>query len=707
MPGTRVARGPREQVLPIAAVIGLEDDRGGRRPEVVGDGGDVGVATKADLPEARPAAQGDSPTRSLCQAPGHALLACFQLPSYLGVQSTLLMAVIVWAAACGMQTPGGRLTIRSTVMLPSIVGRGALDLEALDDWLETTLEMRLEPAPEPAPDADEHSAAAALVWRALLVAREFLQAARVPAFGSPGILGLEPLDVPGSWQVTVTLPQVEQVLARVYSLAFQAGVETVRAMAGLPRTAATTTGVQAAVAVQVIEPLRSLVPAGESAMSVLRAAHVADIPFVHLGNDVHLLGWGRRGRLIDRSATSCDSALGARVTRNKHLTAAILRQAGLPVPVHEIATQAAEAHAAAARLGYPVVVKPLDGERGEGVTTGILEAGALEGAMATARRASATGRVLVEREVAGVCHRLFMVAGELLYAVKRWPRSVVGDGHGTIAELVAAAAAREAARPPWRREPPFVLDELAMRTLAAAGRRPDTVPAAGVRVPLRPIESTAWGGDDEDVTTLVHPDTITIARRAAEVVALEVAGVDVMSIDIARPWHETAAVITEVNFAPLLDGHPISRSAIHRYLQLVVEADGRIPVEVFVGGEAAMEAARLRRATLASRHVAALLTSHDVSLDADGRTVPLAVLGVRGRCRALLLDRRAEVIVLVAQTDELASSGLPVDRVTAVHVIDRRIIRHDEPPTPAPEHTIDAVIARVRALHRPNGTEQP
>jgi cyanophycin synthetase len=592
------------------------------------------------------------------------------------------------------------VVIRATLSLPAVAS-----LEALDEWLESAFELKLEPMPAEAGAA--HPAAAAVLWRALLLAREFLQAARVAAFGPPEILSLAPAaSQPSAWQAIVALPRVEQVLVRVYSLAFQAGVETVRTVATLPCTAAEIGAVQDAVAAQVIGPLRALVPAGESALHVLRAAHAVDIPFVHLGNDVHLLGWGRRGRLIDRSATTHDSALGARVTRNKHLAAAILRQAGLPTPVHELVTDLAAARAAAARLGYPVVVKPLDGERGEGVTTGVADEDALATALAAAERATASRQVLVEREVAGVCHRLFMVAGRLLYAVKRLPQSVFGDGRGTVAELVAAAAAREAARPPWRRGPAFVLDELAERSLAAAGLQPGTVPAAGARVALRPIESTAWGGHDEDVTAVVHSDTVALARRAAEVFGLEVAGIDLVSTDIARPWHDTGAVITEVNFAPLLGGHAISRAAIPGYLRLLVEVDGRIPVEAFVGGEAAWAAARLRQATLVAEGVDAFLTSHEASLDAAGLPLPLAVRGVRDRCRALLLDRRVAAIVLVVQSDECASGGLPVDRVTAVRVVDRLIMRHEQPAEPAAAQAIEAVIDRLQELLRPAGTDR-
>jgi cyanophycin synthetase len=314
-----------------------------------------------------------------------------------------------------------------------------------------------------------------------------------------------------------------------------------------------------------------------------------------------------------------------------------------------------------------------------------------------ALQATPSRQALVEREVPGVCHRLFIVRGRLLYAVKRLPHSIAGDGRRTIAQLVVAANAREAARPPWRREKHYPLDTLALQVLAARGLGPSSVPAAGAFVPLRPIETTAWGGHDEEVTATIHPENVRVARRAAEIFALDVAGVDIISPDITRPWHENGAIINEVNFAPLLGGHDISRSHIARYLRDLVEEDGRIPVEVFVGGAEAFAAARSRHAELVSRGTAAFLTSHDTTFDATGRSLALAVHGLARRCRALFLDQAVGAIVLVAQTDELERSGLPFDRITALHVVDHEFTRHDQPGAAAASADAAGVVERLRA----------
>lgn len=583
------------------------------------------------------------------------------------------------------------VTVGSTVAIPPVV-----DLANLDDWLEHSLEVPVEPPPEPATGMD--ATAAAFLWRGLLLAREFLHLAKVPAFTPLEILALAATDAPGRpWRVVASLPRVDQVPTNVYALAFNAGIDACLQMSRLPRTPDNAARVFMAIVKQVIEPLRGMVAAGESGMHILREAHRLGIPFLHLGGDVHQLGWGRRARLIDRSSGPGDSALGSRVVRHKHLAAAFIRQAGLPAPAHECVTRIEEARAAAARLGYPLVVKPADRERGEGVTTGVTNDADLAAAFATALAATTSRQVLVERQVPGVCHRLFMAQGRLLYAVKRLPHSIEGDGRRTVAELVAAAEAREALRPPWRRDKPYVLDALAVRTLAAIGRGPESVPAAGEWLPLRPIETTAWGGHDEEVTATIHPENVRVARRAAEVFALDVAGIDIISADITRPWHETGAIINEVNFAPLLGGHAISRSHIATHLRNLIEDDGRIPVEVFVGGPEALAAGRRRREDLAAAGTAAALTSHDLSLDVDGAEIVLTAPGAYKRCRALLMDRAVAAVVLVVQTDECERIGLPIDRITALHVVDRLLVRHDRAAEPVADDVVDRVVERFHA----------
>ena len=213
------------------------------------------------------------------------------------------------------------------------------------------------------------------------------------------------------------------------------------------------------------------------------------------------------------------------------------------------------------------MLKPVDRDRGEGVSVDVADAADLQRAFSVAQKTSRARQVIVERQVTGVCHRLFIAGGRLLYAVIRWPKSVHGDGRRSVAALIADANDAEAARPPWRRNEPFPADAEAVVAMAAAGYALDAIPAAGTRIPLRAIESTTSGGFDEEVTDRIHPDNLDIALRATALFGLEVAGIDIITPDIGTPWHANGAIINEVNYAPLLGGGEISPRHVPEFLQ--------------------------------------------------------------------------------------------------------------------------------------------
>ena len=192
------------------------------------------------------------------------------------------------------------------------------------------------------------------------------------------------------------------------------------------------------------------------------------------------------------------------------------------------------------------------------------------------------------------------------------------------------------------------------------------IPAAGERVPLRDIESTAQGGFDEDITGRVHPDNLDIALRAAALFDLQVAGIDIITPDIGRPWHANGAIINEVNFAPLFGGGEISRSQIPKFLAQFINGDGRIPIEVVVGGDSALDIARARQQELVSQQVDCFVTSHETTFTPAGETMPFPSKSLYQRCKALLMDKRVGALMLVIETDELLHTGLPVDRIDRI-----------------------------------------
>ena len=406
-----------------------------------------------------------------------------------------------------------------------------------------------------------------------------------------------------------------------------------------------------------------------STLRVLYSAYQKRIPFAHMGQGVFLLGWGAAGRLVSASTTEAESVIGMKLAGQKHVTAAILRDAGLPAPKHFVVSNPKAARAAAERLGWPVVVKPTDLERGEGVETDV-EPDTIDAAVERVLALTSSNSALVEAQVQGVCHRLFVASGQLLYAVKRLPIGIYGDGEQSVGALVYAKYAKDLLKPTWDRSKIKPIDDLARAAIALQGLSERSIPAKGQFVPLRRIESTASGGVDEDVTDVVHPDNIKAAIAASRILGLSVAGIDIITDDITKSWSETGAIINEANFSPLLGGGDISRINLGRYLDIVLEGDGLIPVDVFVGGEKAMIAARKHVEMMQKRGFATFLASEEDTLDPWGNRFPLAGKTLTARVRALAFTRDVEALAIVVQSLSLLDGPLPLEFVDAVHHIE-------------------------------------
>jgi cyanophycin synthetase len=560
------------------------------------------------------------------------------------------------------------LTVRFALNSSSVV-----QSTHLSDWLIGVFGA----SPEALQEADGPQAQRQAV-ACLLGVRYLQQAIRLPIFDVGKVLGLSIVetDDPSTGQciVQAELPLLDNTHPDVYRLAVSCATTWLPQLAHQPVSKMAIAQLYAAIERDFIAPLTSKVAGGKSSLEVLRVAHQMQIPFMHLGGGVYQLGWGQHLQLIDRSATVADAAMGARVAQDKAVSAMFLRRAGLPAGVHQLVRTQDDAQAAAQRLGWPVVVKPADQERGEGVSVDVRDAAALHKAFALAQQSSKSGRILVEKQIEGVCHRLFIAHGQLLYAVKRWPRSVFGDGVHSVEALVDQAQALENERAPWLREPLYPRDDLTLRALQLQGLGWASVPAAGQRVHLRDIESTEWGGWDEEVTHQLHPDNLAIALQAAQLLGLSVAGVDVISSDITQPWHQNGAIINEVNHAPLLGGGAISKKHIPEFLRGLMHGDGRIPVEVFVGGASAWQAALERMAELASTQQGIYMTSDESTCYSNGAgqapvPVHLTSQGLEARVKALLMDRRVAVLLVIAQTQEHLHQAMPLGMLDRARVV--------------------------------------
>lgn len=295
---------------------------------------------------------------------------------------------------------------------------------------------------------------------------------------------------------------------------------------------------------------------GPSTQALVNAARRRGIPVTRLDeHSLIQLGWGARQRRIRASVTDRTGLVAAELAGDKDQTKALLAAVGCPVAPGVVVRSAEDAVARSKRLKRPLVVKPLDGNHGRGVTTALRTDEEIAAAFALA--AAHSRRVVVEEQLPGNDHRILVVDGRVVAVAERVPAHVVGDGRRTVAELV-----EEQNADPRRGDGHENLltrirldDRAALDTLKRQGMGVDSVPAAGQRVLLRTTANLSSGGEAIDRTDVIHPDNAAIARRAALAVGLDVAGIDLLAPDITRSVRETGGGIVEVNAAPGLRMH--------------------------------------------------------------------------------------------------------------------------------------------------------
>jgi cyanophycin synthetase len=381
------------------------------------------------------------------------------------------------------------------------------------------------------------------------------------------------------------------------------------------------------------------------------------------------LGHGRFQQKIRASITGRTSIVAADIAGDKSLTKRLLDEGGIPVPRGVVVRDAEAAVRAARRLRYPLVAKPLDGNHGRGVTIGIESEAQLRSGFETAL-AQARGRdVIVEQFFAGHDHRILVVDGKMIAVAERIPAQVTGDGVSNVRELV-----EEVNRDPRRGNghenvmTRIRIDAQVEAFLARSGLTPDSIPEAEQAVQLRATANLSTGGSAVDRTNEIHPDNAEIARRAAMIVGLDVAGIDFVCPDIGRSVRETGGGIIEVNAAPGLRMHiEPSEGAPRDVARPIIEMlfprgrPTRVPIIAITGTNGKSTVARMTKHILRYTGCTVGLTSTTGVYVNDVLTHEGDATGPRS-ARMILRDPTVEVAVLETARGGLLREGLAFDR---------------------------------------------
>ncbi len=299
-----------------------------------------------------------------------------------------------------------------------------------------------------------------------------------------------------------------------------------------------------------LKDLRDADMLGPTTDSIVSEALSRGIPNIRLNDYSYVqLGHGKNQRRIQASMTDNTSAIAMEIADEKERTKDILDEAGIPVPRGEAVRNQEDALEAAKRLGYPVAVKPNIGNHGRGISSRVGDSEELKVAFKDAKRIDPV--VVIENYLAGEDHRLLVIDGKLAAAARRDPPSVTGDGESTIKELI-----EEENRDPRRgvgHEKTLTeieIDDMTKRILEHKDYTLDSVLPRGEELRLKSTANLSSGGTATDVTEAVHPKNKRTAERIADIVGLDVMGIDLIATDLKEPVGENGGGIIEVNAAP-------------------------------------------------------------------------------------------------------------------------------------------------------------
>ncbi|MDT0294147.1 cyanophycin synthetase [Mesonia ostreae] len=302
--------------------------------------------------------------------------------------------------------------------------------------------------------------------------------------------------------------------------------------------------------IQQMREIRDDYRLGPSTGAIISEAEKRGIPWMRLNeHSLCQLGYGSKQKRIQATVTSETSCIGVELAGDKKETKYMLKKAGIEVPEGVIVSKMEDLEKIEEEVGYPVVVKPIDGNHGRGISIGVNSLAELKKAFEEAKKVSY--QVIIERQVFGFDYRLLAIKNEFVAASKRTPAHVVGDGKLNIKQLIDQE--NKDPRRGYGHENVLTLisiNRLTKRIIAESGYSLKSVLKKDEVLVLKDTANLSTGGTAEDVTDMVHPENINLAERISRIIDLDICGIDLMIEDISKPLSTSNGAVIEVNAGP-------------------------------------------------------------------------------------------------------------------------------------------------------------
>ena len=352
--------------------------------------------------------------------------------------------------------------------------------------------------------------------------------------------------------------------------------------------------------VQTMRELREETRLGPSTGCIVEEAAKRGIPFIRLNkSSLVQLGYGINQQRIRATIAGTTSCIAVDIAGDKDETKRLLQAAEIPVPNGSIIRGEDELKSAIENIGYPCVLKPLNGNHGKGATTNIVN---YEQALTALVAAQKYGRyVIVEKFITGFDFRLLCINYKFVCAALRTPAAVTGDGEHSIQWLIEETNKDE--RRGYGHEKvltQITIDDFTKKMLDDKGYTLETVPQKDEQVLVKPTANLSTGGTSTDVTDEVHPSNIFMAERISKIIGLDICGIDIMAPNLKLPINENGGAVLEVNAAPGFRMHiepseGIARNVAEPVIDMLFpkENTGRIPIIAITGTNGKTTTSRL------------------------------------------------------------------------------------------------------------------
>ncbi|WP_188461067.1 cyanophycin synthetase [Bizionia arctica] len=344
--------------------------------------------------------------------------------------------------------------------------------------------------------------------------------------------------------------------------------------------------------IQKMRELREDSRLGPSTGSIIEEAEARGIPWIRLNKySLCQLGYGANQKRIQATVTSETSSIGVELACDKEDTKFLLEQAEVEVPKGDIIRRESSLKDACRYVGFPLVIKPVDGNHGRGITVDIQNYEDAVVAFNHAKESSRSGAIIVEKFIKGDDYRLLVINNRLVAAAKRTPAHVVGNGKLTVQELVDEV--NKDPRRGYGHEnvlTQITINELTLTIIKDAGYTLESIIPKDEILLLKDTANLSTGGTAEDVTDIVHPSNISMAERISKIIDLDICGIDIATTDISKPLSETGGAVLEVNAGPGFRMHLAPTKGLPRNVaghvidKLFPKGNtGRIPIVAITG----------------------------------------------------------------------------------------------------------------------------